>query len=146
MSDHQNQHVDSLKKWINRGVTSMAVFGLSGSAQSYFFSEVLADLDRPCLVILPERKSAERLYRELQFFMGGPEAGDDSPALRLHQFFPYDMSPLTGLSPHRELITRRIRALYALTSDNNAVVITSVEALCFRIIPKKISAQLPGVS
>jgi len=137
MSDHQNQHVDSLKKWINRGVTSMAVFGLSGSAQSYFFSEVLADLDRPCLVILPERKSAERLYRELRFFMGGPEAGDDSPALRLHQFFPYDMSPLTGLSPHRELITRRIRALYALTSDNNAVVITSVEALCFRIIPKK---------
>jgi len=61
MSDHQNQHVDSLKKWINKGVTSMAVFGLSGSAQSYFFSEVLADLDRPCLIILPKRKSAERL-------------------------------------------------------------------------------------
>ena len=137
MSDYQNQHVDTLKKWINKGATSMAVIGLSGSAQSYFFSRVLADLDKPCLVVLPDRKSAERLYKEFQFFMSGPETDEVSTAPRLQQFFPYDMSPLTGLSPHRELITRRITALYALTSDKNPVVITSVDALCFRIVPKE---------
>ncbi len=98
MSDHQNQHVDTLKRWLREGSESMAVVGLSGSAQSYFFARVLADLDRPCLIVLPERKGAVRLYRELQFFMGA-ESEEGSPHLRLHQFLPYDMSPLTGLSP-----------------------------------------------
>ncbi|MBC8419443.1 MAG: transcription-repair coupling factor [Desulfobacterales bacterium] len=136
MSDHQNQHVDTLKRWLREGSESMAVVGLSGSAQSYFFARVLADLDRPCLIVLPERKGAVRLYRELQFFMGA-ESEEGSPHLRLHQFLPYDMSPLTGLSPHRELVTRRINALYALMSDRNPVVITSLEAACFRVMPKE---------
>ncbi len=115
----------------------MAVVGLSGSAEAYFFARALAGLDRPCLAVLPDKKRAERLYKGLQFFMGGPEDDEPSPGLRLQQFFPYDMSPLTGLSPHRELVTRRIRALYALTSDTNPIVITSIDALCFRIMPKE---------
>lgn len=137
MSARKNQDLVRFKNWLKEGSGVMSLVGLSGSAQSYFFSEVLADLGRPCLVILPERKSAERLYKELQFFMGAPETEETSPFLRLHQFFPYDMSPLTGLSPHRELVTRRINALYALMSDKNPVVITSLEAICFRVMPKE---------
>ncbi len=137
MPDYHNQDIETLKKWLKRGATSIAVLGISGSARAYFFARVLADLDRPCLVILPDRKGAERFYKELQFFMSGPEADGASPALRLQQFFPYDMSPLTGLSPHHELVTRRIKALYALTSDRNPIVVTSIEALCFRIMPKE---------
>ncbi|MDQ1334757.1 MAG: hypothetical protein QG552_1707 [Thermodesulfobacteriota bacterium] len=114
----------------------MAVVGLSGSAEAYVFARILAGLDRPCIAVLPDRKDAERLYKGLRFFMSGPEADEASSNLRLQQFFPYDMSPLTGLSPHRELVTRRIRALYSLTSDTNPIVVTSIEALCFRILPK----------
>ena len=51
-------------------------------------------------------------------------------------FPPYDMSPLTGLSPHGQLITARINALYALMTEPNPVVITSLEAICFRVMPK----------
>jgi transcription-repair coupling factor (superfamily II helicase) len=137
MSFHQHPDIGTLKEWLDKGTGSMAVVGLSGSAEAYFVARVLAGLDRPCLAVLPDRKSAERLYKGLQFFMGGPETDEASPDLRLQQFFPYDMSPLTGLSPHRELVTRRIRALYALTSDKNPVVVTSIEALCFRIMPKE---------
>ncbi|MBW1784379.1 MAG: hypothetical protein JRL30_27015, partial [Deltaproteobacteria bacterium] len=136
MPDHPNQNVDTLKKWLNKGASSMAVLGLSGSARAYFLTRVLADLDRPCLVVLPDGKEAQRFHRELLFFMSGPEADEDAPEPRLQQFFPYDMTPLTGLSPHHELVTRRIRALYALTSNRNPIVITSIEALCFKIIPK----------
>ncbi|MCF8144625.1 MAG: transcription-repair coupling factor [Deltaproteobacteria bacterium] len=137
MSVHHHPDIDTLKDWLDTGAGSMAVVGLSGSAEAYFFARVLTGLHRPCLAVLPDRKGAERLYKALQFFMSGPEADETASDLRLHQFFPYDMSPLTGLSPHRELITRRIRALYALTSDPNPIVVTSIEALCFRIMPKE---------
>jgi transcription-repair coupling factor (superfamily II helicase) len=136
MSFHQHADIDTLKKWLDAGDGSVAVVGLSGSAEAYFFARILAGLDRPCIAILPDRKGAERLYRGLRFFMSGPEADEGSSDLRLQQFFPYDMSPLTGLSPHQELVTRRIRALYALTSDRNPIVVTSIETLCFRILPK----------
>ena len=137
MSVLQHSSIDTLKEWLDTGAGSMAVLGLSGSAETYFFARVLAGLDRPCIVVLPDRKGAERLYKGLQFFLSGPEADEASSSLRLQQFFVYDMSPLTGLSPHRELVTRRIRALYALTSDRSPIVVTSIEALCFRIIPKE---------
>jgi len=110
--------------------------GLSGSAEMYLFARILQGCDRPCIAILPDRNSAQRLFRGLEFFMGASEMEESPNYLRLHSFFPYDMSPLTGLSPHRELITRRIGALYALTADSQPVVITSADALSFRILPK----------
>jgi len=136
MSFHQHQDIDTLKEWLDAGSASMAVTGLSGSAETYFVARLLAGLDRPCLTVLPDKKEAERLCKGLQFFMSGPEADPASSALRLQRFFPYDMSPLTGLSPHVERVNQRIRALYALTSDRNPIIVTSVEALCFRIMPK----------
>ncbi len=47
MSARKNQDLVRLKNWLQEGSGVMSVVGLSGSAQSYFFSEVLADLDRP---------------------------------------------------------------------------------------------------
>jgi transcription-repair coupling factor (superfamily II helicase) len=136
MSFKQHPGIDTLKKWLASGHGSMAVTGLSGTAEIYFFARILADLHRPCMVVLPDRKDAERLYKGLRFFMDGPPAEEASSDARVHRFFPYDMSPLTGLSPHRELINRRIRSLYALTSDRHPIVVAPMEALCFRILPK----------
>ncbi len=132
--DYEN--LASLKRWVRDGVRATSVTGLSGSAQSFFFAQFLDDLERPSLVILPERKEAERLFRELQFFMSdkGGQPGDGE--LRLYEFPPYDMSPLTGLSPHREVVTKRLQALYALISFKNPIIITSLEVLFFRILPK----------
>ena len=127
----------TLKSWIQTGVKNMGVVGLSGSAQSYFFARLLTDLQKPYVVILSTTKEAERLFKELHFFMSGPEASSSSPATRLYEFPPYDISPLTGLSPHREVVTRRLQALYALTSEKNPIVITSLAAIFFKILPKE---------
>jgi len=128
--------IDDIQSWLKEGEGSRAVVGLSGSAQIYFFSRILSGLDRPCMAVLPDRKTAEWFYRGLGFFMDGSETHGACSDQRLQQFFSYDLSPLTGLSPHPELVARRIRSLYALTADKNPVVVTSVEALCFRILPK----------
>ncbi len=133
--EHKNLSI--LKTWVRDGIREMSMTGLSGSAQSLFFAQFLADLERPSLVVLPEKREAERLFRELQFFMSNKAGQPGNGELRLYEFPPYDMSPLTGLSPHRELITKRLQALYALISYENPVIITSLEALSFRILPKK---------
>ena len=125
-----------LNNWVEDGHRTMRVAGLSGTARAYGFARFLDDLDKPCLVIFPEKKRAERFYREVRFFMGSTNNGNHRSAPRLYRFPPYDMSPLTGLSPHGQLITDRINALYALMTEPNPVVITSLEALCFRVMPK----------
>lgn len=125
-----------LKKWLQQGSGSLKVIGLSGSVRAYFLAQVLAGLHRPCLIILPDTKEASAFYKTLQFFMPDEAARNDSPGVRLQQFFPYDITPLSGLSPHPELINQRISALYGLLTRKDSVVVTSVEALCFRILPK----------
>lgn len=137
MKNWKNEHLEVLKEWIEEERAQVGVVGLSGSARSYFLSQFLTDLERPCLVILPKRKEAERLSSELRFFM--PDHGDEvGPAQgRLCEFPSYDLTPMTGLSPHRELISLRIQSLYGLATDTNPLVITSLEAISLKVLPKK---------
>jgi len=131
------EHLATLNKWIEGDTRAVSVTGLSGTAQSYFFSRFLAHLQKPCLVILPERKDAEKLYKKLSFFMPGRHEQSNAPDIRLFEFPPYDLSPLTGLSPPRDVLTRRIQALYSLMSDKNPVIITSLDAVSFSLLPKE---------
>ena len=130
-------HLARLKKWIEEGVSTVRVTGLSGAARSYFFAQLLGDVKTPSLIILPDRKAAEQLNKELQFFMSPPDKEEPSGNGRLLDFPPYDVTPLTGLSPHREVSTRRLQALYALMSVGNPVVATSLDAIFFKILPKE---------
>ena len=134
MSEHQN--LSMLRNWIDEGVINIGVVGLSGSAQSYFLAQMLTNLKRPCLVILPDRKAAEKVHEELQFFLSAPLEVAAAEDRGLHDFPPYDVTPLTGLSPHREVPVRRLQALYALMSHKSPLVITSLDTLLFRILPK----------
>lgn len=129
--------IDNLLRWLKQGAACVEAKGLSGPFLSCFFSRLMGRLDRPCLVIAPEVKEAKRLYDDLLFFTGREEAERDVPLLRIRAFFPYDMSPLTGLSPATARIAQRIEALHALISDARTVVITCPEALCFRMMPKE---------
>ena len=99
-------------------------------------AELLIEMERPFIVLLPSAKEAARFFREVSFFM--PEAyGRAEPGERgIYDFPAYDISPLSGLSPHRNVINRRLQALYALTSEKCPIVITSLEAVLFKIMPK----------
>ncbi|MDZ7697011.1 MAG: transcription-repair coupling factor [Deltaproteobacteria bacterium] len=136
MASRTSEPFAGLKKWLGHGSGRAEVIGLTEAVQAYFLSEVLADLERPTLMILPDIKSAHALYKMLQFFMGNEAVHPSAFESRLYPFFPYDISPLSGLSPHRDLITQRIRALYGLIHDKAAIVVTSLEAICFNILPK----------
>jgi transcription-repair coupling factor (superfamily II helicase) len=131
------QNLISLKQALKEGVPKVAVTGLCGSSRSYFLSLILQDLERPVLILLPQAKDANRFLKEMEFFL--PQAGEASVSnyRRLYDFPVYDLSPLTGLSPHKEVLSRRIQGLYALTSLKKAIVITSTEALLLKVMPKE---------
>jgi len=133
-----NNNLATLTAWIEDNVKATSIIGLSGSAQSYFYSQFLANLKKTCLVILPDKKAAEKFYKELNFFMSAPDTSVQSGNMRLYEFPPYDISPLTGLSPHREVVTRRLQAMYALMTNESSIVITSLEAASYRILPKEV--------
>jgi transcription-repair coupling factor (superfamily II helicase) len=134
---HKNPNFDTLKEWIEEGVEHMQVTGLSGTATAYFLAQLLTEFDRPSLFILPQAKDASRFYRELEFFLPESYVQAEPGQRRLYDFPIYDISPLSGLSPHPTVVTRRLQALYTLTAEQNPIVITSIEAILFRILPKE---------
>ena len=129
-------NLEELKNIIREGANPVSVTGMSGPALSYFFSLFLTGFDRPCLTILPNKKDAESLFRDLLFFMPRADIFSSAEA-RLFEFPSYEISPLTGLSPHPDIVTRRLEALYAMISNKNPVIITSIESISLRIMPKE---------
>ena len=133
--------MDDLKRAIESGAGEIHVNHLSGAARAFFLSSLLTDLERPCLLVLPSAKDAARFYRELVFFLPGALTGPLPEQRRLYDFPVYDISPLAGLSPHRDVISRRLQALYVLISGKNPIVVTSVETLLLKIMPKATMIQ-----
>ncbi|MGE5842863.1 MAG: hypothetical protein ACM335_11325, partial [Deltaproteobacteria bacterium] len=132
-----DEHQARLKKWVDEGIRNLRVTGLSGSARAYCLAGLLLEVERPSLVVLPTARDAKRFLRELEFFLPKGCAGGEIGERRLYSFPIYDISPLKGLSPHREIVSKRLEALYALVSEKAPVVVTSTEAALFRILPKE---------
>ena len=132
----RNQHLVTLKRWLEQGAKELRVTGTSGSARVYLLSQLLADRGGPSLVVLPSAKEARRFYKELAFFLPMAFSRARPGDRRLYDFPIYDISPLTGLSPHRDVVTRRLQTLYALGSEQNPMVVTSVEALTLKVLPQ----------
>ncbi len=116
---------------IKDGIRSIEVAGIAGSGLAYLLSRILAELECPCLIVLPDSEEARGFYGDLDFFL--PHHGDKRVCL----FPSYDISPLMGLSPPRELISQRIEALYSLSTSTDPAVVTSLDALLMRILPKE---------
>ena len=118
---YKDQDLDKLKKWIKEGIPDSRVTGLGGTARAFFLAGLLMDLDRASLIVLPQAKEVNRFYRELGFFLSeshDPSAPDER---RLFDFPIYDISPLAGLSPHGDVVSRRLEALYRLTAGKNPI-------------------------
>jgi len=126
-----------LKTWLERGEKRVEVAGLAGSERTFFLSLLLREIDRPCLLVLPDSKDAARMHRELEFFLPESFSRPGPAGRRLYEFPLYDISPLKGLSPQKELVTSRIEALYSLLSEEMPVIVTSLEPVLFRVMPRE---------
>jgi transcription-repair coupling factor (superfamily II helicase) len=114
-----------LKRTAHDSNTRRKVLGLHGSAAGWFLASAREEYPK-CLVVCPDRKTAEGLADDLTFFLG-PESSLSYPA--------WETLPLEPVSPGVETSAQRIRALYEIHTKPSFLIITFADALVQRVIP-----------
>ncbi len=123
--------IETLIDKISQRKQAIECTGLEESAKAYLISRVYQTHKGPIFLLAPSQKYAERLLEDLRFFAGNDESG-------LLYFPPYNILPFKFLSYHSETAARRIRTLYQLIEGElPSIVVTTVEALLQKIIPRK---------
>ena len=100
--------------------------GLRGSSKSLLLKQIQTSLDRPLVVITDTYENAERLLRDLSYYLG--EEG-------LCLFPPWDVMPYDLFSPHRSLVGQRLQCLHLLLENACRVVITTPHSVMQKLLP-----------
>ena len=112
------------------------ILGLSGGSKAWFLANLLTRTmsSPPLLVVASDQPKAQSLYEALTFFYGTP-----SEIL----FFPqWETEPYAFLSPHPEVEATRMATLSSLAVGKGRAVVTTVNALQQKVIPKHVISSL----
>jgi transcription-repair coupling factor (superfamily II helicase) len=85
----------------------------------------------PLLVITASSEEAEQLRREVQFFAGNPDQ------LPIYSFPDWETLPYDSFSPHQDIVSERLSALYHLPSLRSGILIVPVTSLMHRLPPRE---------
>jgi transcription-repair coupling factor (superfamily II helicase) len=105
--------------------------GLPGAAAALAIAQVAQQRPGLVAVICTGEQQAYRLEAEIRFFLGHRQA--ELPVLHLPEteVLPYD-----AFSPHQEILSDRLAALYRLPALQCGVLITTADALIQRLPPR----------
>ena len=103
--------------------------GLSGSATALAIAEAAQSCQGVCLVITPDTRSAEQLSEEMAFF--------NTDQIPLLSFPHWETLPYDNFSPHRDIVSERLKTLYRLPSLSKGLLIVPMTTLMQRIAPKE---------
>ena len=101
---------------------------LPGAALSLAIAEAASAAKRFTLLLTADSQSAERLEQELSFF---------APDLPVLHFPDWETLPYDHFSPHQDIISSRLSALYQIPRLRQGAVITSISTLMQRLCPQE---------
>lgn len=105
------------------------LFGqLSGASLGLAISRIIAECERPVVIITQDTATAVRLNYEIQFFQ------QDSAKPIVH-FPDWETLPYDQFSPHQDIISGRLAALNQLPTLTQGALITPIATLMHRIAP-----------
>ena len=104
--------------------------GLKGSAPAYLLARLMAETERPLLIIAPDAEGAGEIITELRCYSG--RAADILP------FPAWDAAPFDKASPHADVTGQRLATLRRLADRKAAAVVTTSEALRQRVLPRTV--------
>ena len=131
---YQNQEkisLESLIEQIPERSKGIDCTGLSGADRAYLACRIYKKLKAPVIAIVASTKEAEAFLEDLLFF----SKKTNTPII---YFPPYNILPFKDFAYHSETAAKRIRTLYRLITDAvPMIVVTTVDALLHKIIPKQ---------
>ncbi|QGZ31961.1 transcription-repair coupling factor [Stutzerimonas stutzeri] len=101
---------------------------LPGAALSLAIAEAASNAERFTLLLTADSQSAERLQEELAFF---------APGLPVLHFPDWETLPYDVFSPHQDIISQRIAALYQLPELTHGVLVVPIATALHRLAPKR---------
>jgi transcription-repair coupling factor (superfamily II helicase) len=106
------------------------ISGLHGASNALLLS-LLAKEGRSFCLVAPSQPKAERAYKNLTFFF----AINGIPLNPLF-FPPWDVLPHERTAPRTDWIARRLSVLHQLAQDDRFCVVTSIDGLLQKVMPK----------
>jgi len=101
---------------------------LPGAALSLAIAEAASNAKRFTLLVTADSQSAERLQEELAFF---------APELPVLHFPDWETLPYDLFSPHQDIVSQRIAALYQLPELSHGVLVVPITTALHRLAPKR---------
>ncbi|SDK22796.1 transcription-repair coupling factor [Microbulbifer yueqingensis] len=103
--------------------------GLRGASASLAILSAARRSDSPTLLVARDSLEAQRLEAQLKFFNNG------LPTEILH-FPDWEILPYDTFSPHQDIISDRLAALYRLPRMGSGIIIVPVSTLMHRLPPR----------
>ncbi|SDG79320.1 transcription-repair coupling factor [Pseudomonas benzenivorans] len=101
---------------------------LPGAALSLAIAEAASAAKRFTLLLTADSQSAERLEQELSFF---------APTLPVLHFPDWETLPYDLFSPHQDIISQRIAALYRLPELKHGILVVPITTALHRLAPTR---------
>ena len=132
-----DKYIKEITSLLRDGAGDIYINGLPESASAYLTSNLIKQVDAPILILLPGQRQMRRFIRDIEFFLPESLNNSESHFPGLFKYPDYDVSPLSGLSPHRDIICQRMEALYSMVYKERFTIISSINAIMRKTIPKE---------
>lgn len=132
-SGDQPQAIDKLSKWIESGHKHQALLGVTGSGKTFTMANVIAAVEKPTLVIAPNKTLAAQLFTELKELF--PENAVEYFVSYYDYYQPEAYLPSSGTFIEKdaqindEIDKMRHSATYALLERNDVIIVASVSCI-----------------
>lgn len=106
-----------------------------GSATSLAIASAAANSDGPLLLVCQDNESVEQYKRELRYFSG--KLPNSDKALQVFSLPDWETLPYDNFSPHQDIVSDRLSALYHLPELQQGILVTSISSLMHKLPPRK---------
>ncbi len=130
---HQPRIIERLTNWIKSGNRFQTLLGVTGSGKTFTMANVIKNLDRPALVIAPNKILAAQLFSEFKAFF--PENAVEYFVSYYDYYQPEAYIPATDIyiekdSSINDFIDRlRHSATYSLLTRRDVIIVASVSCI-----------------
>ena len=129
----QPRAIEELVQGVHRGDKHQCLLGITGSGKTYTMAQVIAELQKPALVISPNKTLAAQLYGEFKGFF--PKNSVEYFISYYDYYQPEAYMPVTDTyiekdsSVNEDLDKLRLRATSALLERRDVVIVASVSSI-----------------